>query len=815
MAARYASVLLDRAGQGLAEALTYEIPPSLEGRVERGHLVLAPLRTGLETGFVVAVADKAGVDSSKVRPLYQVLGEEPVIPSELFELAHWLAYEYFATVPQAFRAMLPGGLRRRVRKIARWITGEGVEEALARSRGDTRELVEAVSKVLSGGEALTEQQIIARAGVKGAKKGLRWLVDHQFARLTWELAPAEGKARKEVRLRVADHLPEDTSLTDKQASVVAVLMELGFATASELAREAGVSASVVKALQTKEVLVAQEERVWRDPAKVDLRDNSIGQPLTDEQKTALAVIEQALEEEGSRTVLLQGVTGSGKTRVYMEAISRVLERGKTALVLVPEISLTAQVIGLAAEWFGAQVAVWHSALSTGERFDEWQRVRSGEARLVIGARSAVLAPVRDLGLIVVDEEFENSYKQDSPPRYHAVEVAEWRAAKTGAAVVLASATPSLEAAYRAETGQYLHARLTERIGESVLPAVSVIDLGNLSGRELAEREYITEELENALRERLARGEQSLLFLNRRGFSPLVSCNECNQILKCPSCEISLTYHRRAQALKCHYCGYETPLPETCSKCGGYDWRFIGAGTERLEDRLHELLPDARIGRMDRDTINTREGYVRVFSQMRAGELDILLGTQMVTKGFDFPKLTLVGVLLAEQALGFSDFRAGERTFQLLVQVAGRAGRRDTQGQVLLQTYDPEHYAIKTAIAQDYDAFYQVELEMRRQACYPPFGELYRIVCRDVDGVLVRQRLVKLEALLKQELPAEVSLLPPTPCPFERLQGQSRWHLLLKTPRRELVHKALWEVMRRLAPSERKGIWLEVGPRSLL
>ncbi len=814
MAQLYAEVIVDSAGNKLPSALTYVVPEELKHKVQRGSVVVVPLRKSLEVGYILSLTFKTDLPPERLRKLYRVVEEAPLVSPELFELAEWMAHEYFCTYAQALRQVLPAGSRQRVEKQLVLVKETGLQAALARSRGRTKAAAEKLVELLQAGAA-TEYQAMRAAGRRDYKLGLNWLVKHEFVEVRYLLKAATAKAKEEVQYQLAPEPDKPPKLTAKQAQVLAVVAEVGSATAAEIARLAGVSTSVVKSCLAKGLLKKRTERKWRAPDKASTTDEAKQQPLTESQKQAFEVIEEALERGQGTTVLLEGITGSGKTRVYLEAVKKVLDQGKSALILLPEISLTAQVIALATHWFGDLVAVWHSALSAGERFDEWHRVRRGKARVVIGARSAVFAPVQRLGLIVVDEEFESSYKQESPPRYNAVEVAEWRAKRVDCAVVLVSATPSLESEYKARSGVYLHAKLPERIGKARLPEIEVVDLCEIPAKELHERCMVSPRLEKALEETFARGEQALVFLNRRGYSPVMLCDDCGKSVKCPNCEVALTYHQRDRELRCHYCGYTTPPPETCEHCGGYTWRLSGTGTERVEEFLKERFPEVRVARMDRDTITKKSAYVKLYSQVRAGEIDLLLGTQMVTKGFDFPGVTLVGVLLAEQGLLFSDFRASERTFQLLVQVSGRAGRAEKPGKVVLQTYDRDHYAITTAIAQDYEGFFAKELEFRRKAGYPPFRELYRILCRHQDEATASKQLWQIADALEKGLGERVELLAPAPCPFEKLQGYYRWHLLLKSKSRQEIHEELWRILRELGPQVMKGCYVDVGPRSLV
>lgn len=498
--------------------------------------------------------------------------------------------------------------------------------------------------------------------------------------------------------------------------------------------------------------------------------------LTPYQERAVATARALLADESaaSKTMLLHGVTGSGKTEVYLQIIASCLEQGKGAIVLVPDISLTPQTLGRFQARFGDRVAVLHSRLSDGERYDEWLRIQRGDAPIVVGARSAVFAPVPDLGVIIIDEEHETSYKQDETPRYHAREVAQARMHQVGGLVVLGSATPSLEAFHRAEQRQLTYVALPERVHGRPLPVADVIDMRNelLSGNTT----MFSRALQGALVETLSRREQAIILINRRGFASFLLCRECGFVPRCEACGVSLTYHQSPPLLRCHYCGYAARLPGSCPQCTGKYLRPFGVGTQRVEQALRELYPRARIARMDRDTMARKGAHRELLKAFQERSIDILVGTQMVAKGLDFPGVTLVGVVSADTALHFPDFRAAERTFQLLTQVAGRAGRGDQAGEVILQTYSPGHYAIQTASRHDYVQFVRQELAYRKRTGYPPFAQLIRVLFTGED----EQQVARTATTCVQIAPPPgVQVIGPSPAPLSRLQGKTRWHILVK------------------------------------
>jgi len=558
---------------------------------------------------------------------------------------------------------------------------------------------------------------------------------------------------------------------------------------AHLTGQAGISRGVIKELERKALVVVEAREVERDPyADVPLGTEQILEPTRD-QREVIRTMTSAFDAGPSEPFLLHGVTGSGKTLVYIEVLNHVLARGRGAIVLVPEISLTPQTVARFRARFGDQVAVLHSALSDGERFDAWKQLRSGRRRIAVGARSALFAPVSDLGVIVVDEEHDGSYKQSEAPRYQARDMAVLRCAQESALCVLGSATPSLESWYNMERAKFRLVSLPDRVGGGSLPPVRVIDLrearkaGQEKGAPQSEAGVVlTTPLVDSMRERLNRGEQTILLLNRRGYSSFVQCRECGDVEICPDCSISLTYHRARRRVVCHHCRHEQPEPKRCPRCGSTDLSFRGLGTEQVERVVAETFPEARLARMDVDTTSGKWSHHEILGRVERGEVDILLGTQMIAKGLDFPRVTLVGVVNADVGMHLPDFRATERTFQLLSQVAGRAGRGTLGGDVLIQTALPEHYAIQAALAHDYVAFAGRELKERQDPRYPPFVRLVNVVVsspnpEDAAGnAEAAARWIRTQGVCR----ASVEVIGPAPSPIERLHARWRWHFLLRS-----------------------------------
>jgi len=626
----------------------------------------------------------------------------------------------------------------------------------------------------------------------------------------------QGQVLRMLKLTVsiADARIEAGSLRKKrakrQAEVLQELIEAGGGPVPASALSCDASSAVVNPLEKKGLL--QIETVAASNGPMTLAASTRKITLTNEQQTAVDALVSALDQKEFSSFLLRGITGSGKTEVYLQAMSYALSQGRGVLVLVPEISLTPQTVGRFQARVG-QVAVMHSHMTDGERADVWRAVRKGDVRVVVGARSAVFAPVVDLGLIIVDEEHERTFKQDNDPRYHGRDIAVVRAKESGAILVLGSATPSLESWHNAQDGKYTLLSLTERPGGAVPPQVSVVNMRN-EWSEQKQQAVFSRELLKALELCLLRQEQAILFLNRRGFHTSLFCTDCGEPVTCDACEIPMTYHKMQNQLRCHYCDKQMLPPKSCAECGGQSMKFMGTGTERAEDILQSLLPKARILRMDSDTMSGRDAHAMALSAFARGEYDFLLGTQMVTKGFDFPNVTLVGVLSADTSINLPDFRSAERSFQLVTQVIGRAGRSDKTGRAIIQAFQPDHFAIQCAVNQDFLTFAEKELASRRIMKYPPFGRMARILARGEDEAAVRHDLSEAAARMREHA-KPLAVLGPAPCFMTKIQHEYRYHILLK----EDDPTALKRVLRQadIVPGEYRGvrITVDIDPVSLL
>lgn len=597
----------------------------------------------------------------------------------------------------------------------------------------------------------------------------------------------------------------------KALEVLAVIREAGDISGAELRKRFGVCAPQLKRLVELGMIAAEEREVYRDPFKNRTVERDEPRRLHTHQKAALDAIAGSLDSQRFTPFLLHGVTGSGKTEVYLQAIAHALELGRNALVLVPEIALTPQLTGRFQARFGGGIAILHSALSDGERYDEWRRIRRGLARIVIGARSAIFAPLDRIGIIIVDEEHEASFKQSDGLRYNARDLALVRGRMVQAAVVLGSATPSVTTVHAAGEGRLTLLELPERVEGRPMPQVELMAMKG-------SKETISATLSACLTETYAQGYQAIVFLNRRGFATFLVCADCGKPLTCPNCSVTLTYHRQRGQSLCHYCDYAVPAPGTCPSCGGTTLSELGAGTEKLEQGLKELLPTARILRMDSDTTSGKGSHERLLSRMNDGSADILVGTQMIAKGHDFPEVTLVGVVNAEASLGMPDFRAAERTFQLLSQVIGRAGRGENPGRVIVQALDTEHYAIKAAAEHDAAGFYRQELEFRREAGYPPFAHLaaFAISGLSEQAVSVQADITtRLLMQLKSEMKLRVEILGPAPSPIYRLRNRFRRQILLKGSNRGDLHRLLKAWRQRAATASTVRISVDIDPVDMM
>jgi primosomal protein N' (replication factor Y) len=777
-----------------------------------GCRVLVPFRNEKMTGVIVRLHDDP--PQVEIKPLLAVLDEEPLLSDELMDLARWIGQYYLAPLGEVLRTMMPlmAEVRRqvlyRITDGGRQILYDGAQQGSSRRSRKTpaeQDVEYSVLNYLESGEAAKVSTLRSATGANVAL--LNGMLRKKW--LARETEAAARDARRLVRFAVLVAEARLPQLNENQTAILAELAGAGGELPVAELRRLEVPSSTLATL-VKRGLVRIEQRT----AEFHLTGLGKSHPvyeLNPAQAAALDAISAPMNEGGFRPCLLHGITGSGKTAVYLAAMQRALDAGKSAILLVPEIGLTPAMAGQLHTAFGAEVALLHSALTPEERAEQWHRIRRGAARIVVGTRSAVFAPVSNLGLIVVDEEHDSSYKQEEMPRYHARDVAVMRAKLAGATVVLGSATPSLESWHNADKGRYSLIEMRERVADRPLPLVDLIDMRR-EFQQTGQEHLFSRALIEETQATLDRGEQAIILLNRRGYSFVVLCRACGEKLECENCAIALTYHKAilgadlhanpGQRLECHYCGFRRTVPKVCPKCESEHLYFLGAGSQQGEERLQELFPGARIGRMDRDTVRGRHDMERLLMRLHSGEINLLVGTQMIAKGHDIHGVTLVGVVGADFALGLPDFRAAERVFQLLTQVSGRAGRGELPGKVLVQTYHPDHYAIEFASKHDYHGFVQKEMRFRRYMHYPPFTALANIILQAPSLEEAAGYAATLGKWFSSTTVDGVRVLGPATAPLGKLKRIYRFHLVLKAEKRQALARTLRSA---LAHAEEAGI----------
>ena len=783
-------------GTRIDRAMTYQVPedlldpPAGQSGISEGSRVLIPLGPRWATGIVVGFPDTTELDN--IRAIGMCLDPYPIIAPRLLATCRWIASYYLCTLGEVLTAALPAGIHTQ--------SDQRVSIAPdAKPSGSLPKRQNAVVSELAKAGELNVRQLERRLG-KGTRRVVHDLVRKGI--LQAHQAMVDPRVRVSTQ-RIARLLPTDPDWAaselpalrkraPKQAACLDYLLQRdGAATTRELS-DLGIDAGVLRRLADRHLLELNEQEIVRDPyAQVPTEPPDTFEPTEDQQR-ALDHILPDLAEQQFRVHLIHGVTGSGKTLVYIEAVAAALEKGRGAIVLIPEIALTPQTVRRFRARFGDRVAVLHSALSAGERYDAWRQLREGRRQVVVGARSAVFAPVPNLGLIIVDEEHDGSYKQDSPaPRYSARDVAVVRGQQESFPVVLGSATPSLESYHNATTGKFELIDLPGRIDDRPLPKVRLIDMRQEGG------DLFSTALRTAIQDRLKKEERIILLQNRRGYAPFIQCTDCGIALECPSCQVTLTFHAPKGSANghmiCHYCGRTEPKMSVCGSCSSSRLRLFGSGTQRIEEALAERFPNVRVLRMDVDSTSQKGAHERILDAFGRGEADILLGTQMVAKGLDFAGVTLVGVISADTGLSLPDFRAGERTFQLLTQVAGRAGRGDTPGEVIIQTYRPEEEPLLCARTHDYATYSTGELETREDLGYPPYGRMTLFLFRGPDEPNVVQAAGECAETLRSTDPA-IDVLGPVPAPLARLQGRYRWQVIAKSSSAQRLNRAARHVL---------------------
>ena len=808
------------------QTFTYRLPETIAASAKPGARVLVPFGRQLLTGYIVhlheTLEESGQTDEGfEIKDAEELFDTEPLVTPELLDLTKWIADYYYAPWGETIKSCLPAGINSDAETL--FTITEAGREALAEAKAKRPQLTAKMQAL----EFIVEKDQTPMADlVKQFEKNkasaiARELQKANFVTVKRRLQTAAVKPKKQQAVRLLQQAPaEGKPLNDQQKKVISLLAESAEPIAlTALTEQADISPSVIRTLEKRGCVEVFAREVRRDPLShlPPARTNEEDLALTEKQQSALNEISAKLDEGQYAAFLLHGVTGSGKTEIYIRAMRATLEKGKTALMLVPEISLTPMFARRLRAHFGDAVAILHSSLSEGERLDEWNRIRRGEARVCIGARSGVFAPMHNIGLIVVDEEHEASYKQDETPRYHGRDTAIMRANQAGAVIILGSATPSMETFHNAHTGKYQYLRLSERIGGRQLAQVEIVDMRQVFNRH-GKQQVFSDEMKKAILENAERGEQTLVLLNRRGFSASLICRSCGHRAGCPNCDVGLTYHKVEARLICHYCNHHERVPRACSICEGSFIYYVGEGTEQIEVLLKELYPQMRISRLDRDTTRRRGAFEKLLNEFASGDIDLMVGTQMIAKGHDFPNVTLVCVISVDAGLSMPDFRAAERTFQLLTQVAGRAGRGDKPGRVIIQSYHTEHYALEFASQQNYEKFYEREIHFRRNMHYPPFVALINVLIKHTDFGKAAYLASELAQRIKAADPENVlKVLGPAPAPLSRLKGEHRLQVLIKTRYRRQAREALDAAMLGLkeAQQDLKMITIEVDPVNLM
>lgn len=810
----YATVSTDARTVGVSKELTYSIPTEMSDQIRIGSPVLVPLQTSTAVAFVTDLIDSPSIDTHLIKPILRPLSDLQLFDGELLKMAYWIANYYHCELPDALRLIIPPGWDQRVQRLLEVNETSVAKAWLQQRRTRAPKQASILETLMENDGPMAERRLQTIIGIP-LGSALKSLIGDGLVRRTDKSTLGSQKPLKRRAVLLTEtgrhSIEGKNGLSHRQLELLHVIKENSGPSTITLLQEKGFSRSMVETLVKRHILQPIQVTVPRKTEEGAKGFDSRPANLNEEQQLAHDSLVKKLDTNDFGVVVLQGVTASGKTEVYLRAIEHAVAKGKQAICLVPEIALTAQTAGLFKARFGDRVAILHSALSRGARFEQWQRVRDGHADVVVGARSAIFAPCRRLGLVVIDEEQDESYKQDATPRYHARDAALIRARWNKALVILGSATPSIETYYKASLGHYHLITLKKRVDNRPLPDVHVVDMLRSQNNQSP---LLSDILLDVLVKNTSKGEQSILFLNRRGFANFLLCKDCGNVEMCINCDVSLTYHQNVQELICHHCNFRKNVPHNCSSCNGAILTFRGSGTEKVETELKKLVTNATSLRMDRDTTSGRGAHARLLTQFRRGDADVLIGTQMVTKGLDFPNVTTVGVLNADASLNFPDFRAAERTFQLITQVAGRAGRGERPGDVYVQTYNQDHYAVQCAIQQNFQDFFNREIQYRRQPTYPPFAYIVNVIATTPEEDAVQQIInTGLEAVRKaiKKEGASVEIVGPAPCLIPRLRGNYRWHFFLRSKSRRVLNNIMKSSLETIGRDKRKHITVDVDP----
>ncbi len=795
----FASLAVENTTYRFDTPFTYIVPAELEDVLKPGMRVTVPFGAGNRTRVAMVLGiDTQADNTEKLKTIISTLDNEPLLTEEMLSLAVWMKGRYYCTLYDAIKLMIPVGISYKIVNKYR---------ISAAFKDYDRELFDDLDwqllmSLTSAKQGMTGAQLSQSLGIDEKSPALLGLIEKGIV----IRENAASRNLKDATSRMICAVPDFSGkLSPKQQEAYDTLCDVGEVSVKELSYFTGVSTAIIKALSDKGAAEIFEVERFRRPKTQEIRESSLPRVLSPEQEKVAHSIIRECDSPKAAVALLYGVTGSGKTAVFMHVIRHVIERGQGVIVTVPEISLTPQTLAVFTAAFGDTVAVFHSGLSVGERMDEWKRVRSGQAKIVVGTRSAVFAPVQNLGLIVMDEEQESTYKSESNPRYHAREIAKYRVNYHNAYCLLCSATPSLESYYMTKSGKYHYHALHSRYGDAAVPDVQLVDMNNEDV--YRDKPLISMSLARAVSENLAEGRQSILLLNRRGYHTYAVCKSCKTVVTCPNCSISLTYHSANNRMMCHYCGYSGPARITCKTCGSSDIMFSGGGTQKAEDQLSEAFPEARILRVDTDTTANKYALEKKLAAFAAGDYDIMVGTQMVAKGLDFENVTLVGVLSADQSLYSDDYRSNERTFDLLTQVVGRAGRGRFSGKALIQTYVPENTYLHLAARQDYESFFETEIRFRKAMLYPPFSDILQVGFVGEKDAAVRDAAEFFSKALCSTLANEhptlpVRILRPSSASVSRVGGKYRYKIIIKYKNSKEFREVIAERLRAFSTEKR-------------
>ncbi len=789
----FAEVIVDVPTMQTDQPFTYIVPDELLDAIEVGMRVEVPFGEGNRhiQGFVTALSQTSTYEE-KLKPIIRMLDLSPVLNQELLALADYMKETTYAFKITCLETMLPSVMKAEYqKKIILKDSSHPIKQYFSEN-----------------GEM--DWQEAEKLGLLNQLKKLRQegIVElHYVVKKKNKVKKIRYVNSKVTQNNVEDIYQQIDKRALRQKQLVHLLKENTHQPTAFYTKQ-GVSSTVLKQGEKKGWLTFEEVEAYRDPHQGKVFKKTTALTLNEDQQHAVTSILTAEKKANSEVFLLEGITGSGKTEVYLQTISTVLAKGKTAIMLVPEIALTPQMVERFKSRLGDAVAVLHSGLSQGERYDEWRKIERGEAQVVVGARSAIFAPLENIGVIIVDEEHESSYKQDEAPRYHARDLAIWRGHYHHCPIVLGSATPSLESRARAQKNVYQLLLLRKRADpDANLPSIEIVDL-----KEEYERKNMSnfsELLQAKIAERLEKNEQSVLMLNRRGYSSFIMCRDCGYVLPCPNCDISLTLHMDTKTMRCHYCGHEERIPQHCPECGSKKIRYYGTGTQKVQEELQELFPAARILRMDVDTTRRKGAHEQILQKFAAQEADILLGTQMIAKGLDYPNITLVGVLNADTALNLPDFRSSERTFQLLTQVAGRAGRAKKAGEVVIQSFNPDHHAIVLAQRQDYETFYEQEMFLRHQSGYSPYYFTVKITCSHQEEQVAAKKMFQIAQVIKSGLSPQSIVLGPTPAAIARVKNRYQYQMVIKYKKEPALSQMLKQILNHSQKDQRKGVYVAI------